>query len=99
MKHTPGPWGIYRPPAVKSNLIHVVSGKKGEMAYATDIGYVTDLHHTASEQDANARLIAAAPDLLHLAEHVLAMADDAYLTGHPEWIEIVEEARAIKARC
>ncbi len=28
-----------------------------------------------------------------LAEHVLAMADDAYLVGHPEWVEIVEEAR------
>ncbi len=31
--------------------------------------------------------------LFSLAEHVLAMADDAYLVGHPEWIEIVEEAR------
>lgn len=31
--------------------------------------------------------------LFSLAEHVLAMADDAYLIGHPEWVEIVEEAR------
>jgi len=27
-----------------------------------------------------------------LAEHVLALADDAYLAGHPEWREIVREA-------
>jgi hypothetical protein len=32
-----------------------------------------------------------------LAEHVLAMADDAYLMGHPEWAEIVDEARALHA--
>jgi hypothetical protein len=32
---------------------------------------------------------------LSLAEHILAMADDAYLIGHPEWLEIVKEARAL----
>jgi hypothetical protein len=26
-----------------------------------------------------------------LARHILAMADDAYLTGHPEWQAIVDE--------
>lgn len=28
--------------------------------------------------------------------HVLAMADDAYLTGHPEWQEIVKDAHEAK---
>jgi len=28
-----------------------------------------------------------------LAEHILAMADDAYLCGHPEFNAIVDEAR------
>lgn len=32
-----------------------------------------------------------------LAEHVLAMADDDYLRGHPEWEAIVAEARAVLA--
>jgi hypothetical protein len=27
-----------------------------------------------------------------LVSHVLAMADDAYLVGHPEWLEIVADA-------
>lgn len=30
--------------------------------------------------------------LLKLAKHVLAMQDDAYLTGHPEWEHIVIDA-------
>ena len=31
--------------------------------------------------------------LCALASHIVAMADDAYLVGHPEWIEITSEAR------
>jgi hypothetical protein len=30
-----------------------------------------------------------------LAEHIEAMADDAYLVGHPEWLAIVEEAKLL----
>lgn len=40
--------------------------------------------------------IAFLPSLVKLANHILAMADDAYLTGHPEWAEIVSEAKAIE---
>lgn len=36
--------------------------------------------------------------LLALANHVLVMADDAYLTGHPEWHEIVKEAHSALAQ-
>lgn len=32
----------------------------------------------------------------NLVNHILAMADDAYLIGHPEWMEIVKEAQKIK---
>lgn len=39
-------------------------------------------------------LLAAAPELLALARHITAMADDSYLVGHPEWLEMVTEARA-----
>ena len=45
-------------------------------------------------QEADARLIVAAPAAVALARHVVAMADDAYLIGHPEWGAIVAEARA-----
>lgn len=40
------------------------------------------------------RLIAASPQLLELAQHIVAMANDAYLAGHPEFVAIVIEARA-----
>lgn len=33
----------------------------------------------------------------HLAEHILAMEDDAYFNGHPEWEIIVQQAREIFA--
>jgi hypothetical protein len=31
---------------------------------------------------------------LDLAFHIVAMQDDAYLSGHPEWNELVKEAKA-----
>jgi hypothetical protein len=34
------------------------------------------------------------PELLALAQHVLAMKGDCYLTGHPEWDELVAEAES-----
>ena len=42
---------------------------------------------------ADVQLIRRAPALLALAEHVLAMDGDAYLNGHPEWAEIIREAK------
>ena len=33
--------------------------------------------------------------LLTLAKHIVAMENDPYLEGHPEWVEILEEAKAI----
>lgn len=47
---------------------------------------------------ANAKLFAAADDLRALAQHIITMHDDAYLAGHPEWLAIVEEARATIAK-
>lgn len=45
------------------------------------------------EELANARAISAVPELLKLAQHILAMSDDAYFMDHPEWTEIVNEAK------
>jgi len=30
-----------------------------------------------------------------LIDHIIAMADDDYLSGHPEWSEIIEEAKRL----
>ena len=31
-------------------------------------------------------------NILALTAHIQSMANDAYLSGHPEWVEIVNEA-------
>ena len=92
-EHTPGPWGtnelFY---AVIPILTVSAHGIHGMDCLATVDG------RDREERRANARLIASAPDLLALARHILAMADDAYLTGHPEWQASVEEAQNIQKR-
>lgn len=37
-------------------------------------------------------------DATLLAQHIIAMKDDAHFTGHPEWNEIVKEAEAITSK-
>src|SRR3990172_6515084 len=54
---------------------------------------------TTTEEDiANAALIVRAVNsfeaMREALNHVIAMSDDAYLVGHPEWDAIVNDARA-----
>ena len=46
---------------------------------------------------ADAKADALAHELNGLFDHILGMADDAYLVGHPEWLEIVEHTKRVKA--
>jgi hypothetical protein len=46
----------------------------------------------------NGRLIATAPEGFELAQHIMAMADDAYFVGHPEWQTIVDQAERLIAK-
>ncbi len=74
-QHTPGPWHIARH---ASTLIEAESGRH----VATSGGYSTNAdngeHH--DENDANARLIAAAPDLLAMLEEIESK--ESHLFGH-----------------
>ena len=83
-RHTPGPWAA-EPPLTPD-------GRMGDawniIAIAWPLVPVAEVRRAA-----NARLIAAAPAAVELARHVVAMADDAHLIGHPEWGAIVTEAR------
>lgn len=40
----------------------------------------------------------AAPELLALAKHILALETDPYLQGHPEWEAFLNEAKAAETR-
>ena len=60
-KHTPGPWRV-----VDSWTDHMVEGQNGE-----EIIWQDGPHNTPTINKANARLIAAAPELLEALEHML----------------------------
>lgn len=79
-QHTPGPW-------------HAMPFKGGETIYAADSHRVAEClasgkHGEAAE--ANARLIAAAPELLAALQNILA--------ANPDLAEVADEARAAIAK-
>ncbi len=97
-KHTPGPWA-YRP----SNDGHFIAGV-GENS-----GYLAEVRQCRSKQDirADARLIAAAPELLAALRGMLAIVNESggvagyHLNGNTaEWDEFdeVDAARAAIAK-
>lgn len=105
--HTPGPWHITfyvyqtdnaaptgRRAQIVSDSRHV-GGIMDGAHIAANGGGVCDVKRTGPMAAADARLIAAAPEMLEGLRHVLAMKDDAYLTGHPEWEAICEQAESI----
>ena len=64
-KHTPGPFGI-----IHVNGSYVIDANYGKTDIATIVNRVSQ-----SETEANARLIAAAPDLLSALQELLHVAD------------------------
>ena len=46
-------------------------------------------------KDESLRVASSAPYGLELALHVLALEGDPYMEGHPEWQEIIEDARLV----
>lgn len=85
--HTPGPWEL------QHYTNHI-----GFSIWAPNAGCIAERWYPTENNDtpieANARLIAAAPELLALAKHILAMETDPYFQGHPEWEAFLNEAKA-----
>ncbi len=40
----------------------------------------------------------ASESIKALLAHIASMADDVYLTGHPEWLEIVKESKELESK-
>lgn len=82
MKHTPGPWRIETHNISKSILgkKHLITDQRGIPVIAVIYAYDDNKTITPLEQEANARVIAAAPDGLHAAElaylHLLKIPHD-----------------------
>lgn len=65
-KHTPGPWSLHkRGPAERYEVQHGIPGNWSPICVT----------FCGSQQEANARLIAAAPELLDICESILAEVD------------------------
>ena len=94
-KHTPGPWSINRAAAT-----HVQDARERGIAacggyYSTD----AKLAMADGEQEANARLIAAAPELLDALRGLLAARDSTTMGRERElYEEWIPKARAAVAK-
>ena len=92
-KHTPGPWSYPRYPNGVSTLVYAAAGGKPEAFPVASATYgVPD-----EEREANARLIAAAPELLETLETLLSL-HDARVDTADAWNVSMEEARAVIAK-
>jgi hypothetical protein len=91
-KMTPGPWKV-------DEEIDFVDGCIAIVDAGSVIAHVEYWPHEEDDElmeqgKANAQAIAAVPDMIEALQHIMAMHDDAYLIGHPEWHEIVKESGA-----
>lgn len=89
-KHTPGPWRYSGP---NSGEIFGWMGQKQDIPLViAKVGGYWD-----GEQEANARLIAAAPDLLEAVEHALRLLDKPRNSVDEEEVCVVLRAAKSKA--
>lgn len=101
-KHTPGPW-LLRTAPTSAGLCHIVSAAdwRGAFIYGDGIRKcVDDALPKAQELAANARLIAAAPDLLEaliLLEVEMVASGNAQATDFG-WKPAIEKTRAAIAK-
>lgn len=86
IKHTPGPWVV--------NLDQVDCGE-GKLSIEAPGEYFIAQVDSSANQEANARLIAAAPELLKLAQRVAALNRDAGQIGAGMLATLVDEARGL----
>lgn len=85
-KHTPGPWVDRKPDSVGGSRIY--ADCKGGVLIAT-LGYMRD----KNESEANARLIAAAPDLLSALKLLLDEVTEA------KWPKVAEHLAILQIVC
>jgi len=82
-KHTPGPWKTVRPESQYSNSVRVFTERSQYLATVGGSDQLLD------EIIANARLIAAAPELLEALQEVI---EDGLKTNMESWITKAKDA-------
>ena len=71
-KHTPGPWHVHIEKHAWGQTPHITSSAKVGLEDASICTFNGLLYRSESETECNAKLIAAAPDLLRAVELLLA---------------------------
>jgi hypothetical protein len=94
-KHTPGPWEANS----ADNIYAAVNGRKEMIAKCCDLPCIGGHDDVAAQRArdmeiANARLIAAAPELLAALENIVAWMEQ----HHPEAAKNIPQARAAIAK-
>ena len=99
-KHTPGPW-IGAGPSFGDPLprytTEIVTEREDEDGAATSICELP-FHHHDDENEANARLIAAAPELLEALQDAVAALDLYKAYGWPDRFNVIGRSRAAIAK-
>lgn len=78
MKHTPGPWKAGPPATGMDPYAHRYVHAGGELVASVSAGYAPD-RRLEKDLDANARLIAEAPELLRVLLQVMKLIEDGVL--------------------
>lgn len=99
-QHTPGPWNVERSsPGDTSNCAKAGCRAAVRGQVGPDICWVKVYDDEVSRNwEANARLIAAAPDLLAALETILNQRADGAKVSREEWQAATEAARAALAK-
>jgi hypothetical protein len=87
MKHTPGPWGIK---TTETGTKAIFSGSSGAWVAHT-------VRYLSSTQEANARLISAAPDLLEALKDTWDVLDAAGLHNLSNGVQLGQTVWYVKA--
>ena len=102
MKHTPGPWEWNRPPISHDDEFRSLAGADGKGVFRLNdvyLGYPEcgqDLVIELSNEDA--RLIAAAPDLLDALNDLIRWDEDPLASGNDKYFAMTAKARAAIAK-
>jgi hypothetical protein len=89
--HTPGPWVVQRDSGLRQRI--QTGGDKGTLCYMTARPFAHGANFTHAQITANARLIAAAPELLEALEECLREHGGFTIKG-----EVEKRARAAIAK-
>jgi hypothetical protein len=83
-KHTPGPWSVFRQDGYATYIHAINEGDEINTFQVASCHCATNRKYfpTRNEAEANARLIAAAPDLLEVLQEVM---DRPLLTEGADW--------------